>query len=247
MDRVPILATLLLFSALVPETAPGQEETQPEGEKSPVISTSSTESSSDGPPVSSEEAPDSPPPIKDPSSAKTPQGQAFLEGTRLAPRGTALNFALALGNVGSAGFSIGGRFSMGWRLGKFIGLALRGGAGAAENRSGSKGVYAHGDFTLPVSLGLCSHVPRVCPGLDLYVSAIPGMGYGYFNGNHAINGLLGLSIESVRTRGNLDVGVLASGFLYIDFLRDRKGPGGRDPWISYYVLELGVILRWGKG
>lgn len=186
-------------------------------------------------------------PVMDPATAKTEKGAAFLEGTRLPPRGTALNVALALGKVGSAGFSIGGRVSLGWRLGRFVGLSFRAGGGGAEKRTGTKGPFFHGDVTLPIRLGLCSHVPRVCPGLDLYVAAIPGVGYAWFDGNHAINGIIGVSVESVRTRGKLDVGVLAAFFTYVDFLRDRKGPGGRDPWLAYYVLELGIILRWGRG
>ncbi len=185
-------------------------------------------------------------PVKDPKKAKTPKMAAFLEGTRLPPRGTYINVALALGKVGSAGFSIGGRFTMGWRLGKLLGLALRVGGGSTEKRTGTRGMFVHGDLTLPIRLGLCSHVPRVCPGLDLYVAAIPGAGYAYFYGNHAINGILGVSIESVRTRGKLDVGVLAAGFIYIDFLRDRRAADGQDPWLAHYVLELGVVLRWGQ-
>ncbi len=184
-------------------------------------------------------------PVKDPSEAKTEEGQAFLEASRLAPRGTKLTLALAIGEVRSAGFSIGGAASLGWRLGKLIGLEFSVGGGSAKKRTGTRGFYVHGDATLPIRLGICSQVPRVCPGLDLYIAAYPGVGYGYFSGNHAINGILGVALESVRTRGRLDVGVSAAFFMYIDFLKDHRGEPGGDPWLSYYVMQLGIVLRWG--
>jgi hypothetical protein len=183
----------------------------------------------------------------DPSAAKTPEGKAFLESSRLPPRGTALTLVLAIGEVRSAGFALGGGLGLSWRLGRLVGLGLRAGGGGAKKRTGTGGFYVHADAVLPFRLGICSHVPRVCPGLDLYVALVPGVGYGYFSGNHALNGIVGLSIESVRTRGKIDAGVLAAFFTYIDFLRDHRGEQGGDPWLSYYVLELGVIIRWGKG
>jgi len=195
-------------------------------------------------------------PVKEPSEARTEEGQAFLEASTLAPRstkltlaprGTKLTLALAIGEIRSAGFSIGGSASLGWRLGKLLGLEFRAGGGSAKKRSGTRGFYVHGDAVLPIRLGICSQVPRVCPGLDLYIAAYPGVGYGYFSGNHAINGILGIALESVRTRGRLDVGVSAAFFTYIDFLKDHRGEPGGDPWLSYYVLELGIVLRWGTG
>ena len=185
-------------------------------------------------------------PIKDPKEAKTEEGQAFLEDTRLAPRGTKLTLALAIGEVRSAGFSIGGAGSLGWRLGRLLGLEFSVGGGSAKKRSGTRGFYVHGDAMLPIRFGICSRVPRVCPGLDLYIAVYPGVGYGYFSGNHAINGIVGVALESVRTRGRLDVGVSAAFSLYIDFLKDNRGEPGGDPWLSYYVMQLGIVLRWGR-
>ncbi len=161
----------------------------------------------------------------------------------LPPRGTKLEISLALGKVGSAGFSIGGTLSLGWRLGKLVGLELRGGGGMAEKRTGTHGPYFHGEFLVPFRFGICNQHPRVCPGLDFYVAVIPGAGYGFYDGNQAINGLIGLSLESVKTRGKLHAGVHASAFLYFDFLKDR---GKRDPWLAWSMIELGIVLRWGK-
>lgn len=236
----------MLVPALLSSPAAAQEAEEPE-----VIS---PETTPEEPEVIEPEPP--PPlhpesssiePVKEPSEAKTPQGEAFLKASRLPPRGTMLNIALALGEVRSAGFALGGRLSLGWRLGKLLGLEFRMGAGSAKKRSGTRGFYLHGDAMLPIRLGICSHVPRVCPGLDLYIAALPGVGYAYYSGNHAVNGILGISFESVRTRGKLDAGVLIAFLTYIDFLKDHKNEPGGDPWFAYYTLELGIVLRWGKG
>lgn len=243
MEELRSTIALILTAFLASPAALAQEEVvEPESAEEPEVI--------EPEPVPTQPAPvkskPSVEPIKDPSEAKTPEGKAFLEASRLPPRGTALNIALAIGEVRSAGLAIGGRLSLGWRLGRLIGLEFRMGAGGAKTRSGTRGFYTHGDAMLPIRFGICSQVPRVCPGLDLYIAVLPGVGYGYFSGNHAINGILGLSIESVRTRGKLDMGVLAAFFTYVDFLKDHRGEPGGDPWLSYYVLELGMIFRWGK-
>jgi hypothetical protein len=179
---------------------------------------------------------------------------AQLSGS-LPARKTSAGAFLALGHVGPAGFLLGGDFFFGWRLWRFLSLHLRGGAGYVQKRSGLNSTMAHVDITLPVRFAICSHTPRICPGLDFYVSVIPGLGYGVVipnksageleagDLNHAINGILGVSLESIRTYGNMDAGVRFGAYLYIDFLKDNETA---DPWLAYAIFELGVVIRWGK-
>lgn len=179
---------------------------------------------------------------------------AQLSGS-LPARKTSAGAFLALGHVGPAGFLLGGDFFFGWRLWRFLSLHLRGGAGYVQKRSGINSTMAHVDITLPVRLAICSHTPRVCPGLDFYLSVIPGIGYGIVipnksagdleasDLNHAINAIVGVSLESIRTYGNMDAGVRFGAYLYIDFLKDNETA---DPWLAYAIFELGVVIRWGK-
>jgi hypothetical protein len=179
---------------------------------------------------------------------------AQLSGS-LPARKTSAGAFLALGHVGPSGFLLGGDFFFGWRLWRFLSLHLGGGAGYVQKRSGINSTMAHLDVTLPVRLAICSHTPRVCPGLDFYISIIPGIGYGVVipnksagdleaaDLNHAINAILGVSLESIRTYGNMDAGVRFGAYLYIDFLKDNETA---DPWLAYAIFELGVVIRWGK-
>lgn len=179
---------------------------------------------------------------------------AQLSGS-LPARKTSAGAFLALGHVGPSGFLLGGDFFFGWRLWRFLSLHLRAGAGYVQKRSGINSTMAHVDITLPVRFAICSHTPRICPGLDFYFSVIPGIGYGVVipnesigeleagDLNHAINGILGVSLESIRTYGNMDAGVRFGAYLYIDFLKDNQTA---DPWLAYAIFELGVVIRWGK-
>lgn len=173
----------------------------------------------------------------------------FISGT-LPPRKTSAGAFLALGYVGASGFLLGSDFFFGWRLIKFMSLHLRGGAGYVQKRSGFHSTMVHADVTFPVRLAICSHTPRVCPGLDFYFSIIPGAGYGLLMQNkpfklmnHAVNAIMGVSLESIRTYGNMDAGVRFGAYIYIDFLKDNEE---EDPWLAYAIFELGAVIRWGK-
>jgi hypothetical protein len=175
---------------------------------------------------------------------------AELISGSLPTRKTSAGAFLAVGHVGPGGFLLGGDLFYGWRIMRFMSLHLRGGGGSVQKRSGVNMTMVHAEVTFPVRLAICSHTPRVCPGLDFYISLIPGAGYGILMQNkpfkvhnHAINAILGVSLESIRTYGNMDAGVRFGAYLFFDFLKDNEK---EDPWLSYAIFELGAIIRWGK-
>jgi hypothetical protein len=240
---VPAAALVLVF----PLTGyPGQSETQaPDG---------GDEAAQQAPPAS-----DAPPPAAtsgqkksvSPPKSKGGINTELISGT-LPIRKTSAGAFLALGFVGPSGFLLGGDFYIGWKLVRFVSLHLKVGAGYVQKRSGVNSTLAHFDVTFPVRLAICSHTPRVCPGLDFYLSLIPGVGYGVLipnksptarELNHAINAIVGIALESLRTYGNMDAGVRFGIYVYIDFLKDNEKS---DPWLAYAIFELGVVIRWGK-
>jgi hypothetical protein len=178
----------------------------------------------------------------------------FMAGT-LPPRKTSAGAFLMLGFVAPSGFLLGGDISIGWKLIRFLSIHVKLGAGGVQKRGGGMNTMVHGDILLPVRLAICSHSPRVCPGLDFYVSVIPGIGYGLLMQNktsdtpfkllnHSVNAIVGLSLESIRTYGNMDAGVRFGVYIYIDFLKEQTEE--EDPWLAYALFELGIVVRWGK-
>ena len=173
-----------------------------------------------------------------------------MAGT-LPQRKTSAGASLALGHVSGAGFLLGADVFIGWKLAKLLSMHIRAGGGNVQERSGVDSTMIHAEFTFPVRLAICSHSPRICPGLDFYISLIPGVGYGLLMqndpleaANHAINGIAGISLESIRTYGNLDAGVRFAAFIFLDFLKDNDE---EDPWLAYFIFELGIIIKWGEG
>jgi len=237
---VPAAALVLAF----PLTGyPGQSETQaPDG---------GGEAAQQVPPPPSEAPPPAATEQKKQAKSKGVINTELMSGT-LPVRKTSAGAFLVLGFVGPSGFLLGGDFYIGWKLVRFVSLHLKVGAGYVQKRSGVSSTLAHLDVTFPVRLAICSHTPRVCPGLDFYLSLIPGVGYGVLipnrsptarELNHAINAIVGVSLESLRTYGNMDAGVRFGIYVYIDFLKDNEKS---DPWLAYAIFELGVIIRWGK-
>jgi hypothetical protein len=239
---VPTMALVLAFPL---KGYPDQSETQaPEGGGGAEQQTQPENSAP--PPAASKP--------KEPAAASPSKGgidTELISGT-LPMRKTSAGAFLALGFVGPSGFLLGGDFYVGWKLVRFVSLHLKAGAGYVQKRSGVNSTLAHLDITFPVRLAICSHTPRVCPGLDFYLALIPGVGYGVLipnksptavELNHAINAIVGVSLESLRTYGNMDAGVRFGIYVYIDFLKDNEKS---DPWLAYAIFELGVIIRWGK-
>ncbi|MFH1435644.1 MAG: hypothetical protein ABIJ56_08000 [Pseudomonadota bacterium] len=172
-----------------------------------------------------------------------------IAGT-LPQRNASAGASLALGQVSGAGFFLGADVFIGWKLFKFLSMSIKIGVGNVQERSGVDSTLYHSEFTFPVRLAICSHLPRICPGLDFYISLIPGVGYGLLLQNdpldavnHAINGIAGISLESIRTYGNMDAGVRFAAFIFVDFLKDNDED---DPWLAYFIIELGIIVKWGK-
>ncbi len=172
-----------------------------------------------------------------------------ITGT-LPQRNASAGASLMLGQVSGAGFLLGGDVFIGWKLFKFLSMNIKIGVGNVQERSGVDSTLYHAEFTFPVRLAICSHSPRICPGLDFYISLIPGVGYGLLLQNdpleavnHAINVIAGISLESIRTYGRMDAGVRFAAFIFLDFLKDNDE---EDPWLSYFIIELGIIIKWGK-
>lgn len=169
----------------------------------------------------------------------------------LPPRKTSAGAALALGHAGGAKYLVGATIFYGWKIAKLASVHIKIGGGTIEKRSGEVLSSAHTEVIFPVQLAICSHSPRVCPGLDFYVSLVPGVGYGTMIQNHplkiinhSLNLIAGASLESIRTYGKMDAGVRFGMFFYFDVIKDNKD---YDPWLAYTIFELGVIIRWGEG
>jgi len=180
---------------------------------------------------------------------KKSKTELLITGT-LPPRKTSAGASLALGHAAPGGFLVGADIFVGWRIARVASINFCAGGGSVEKRSGRRLSMFHGEVTFPVRIAICSHLPRVCPGLDLYFAVIPGAGYGVMIQNkpvaavnHAINLIAGVAFESIRTYGNMDAGVRLAGYLYFDVLKDNDES---DPWLAYEIIELGVIIRWGK-
>ncbi len=177
----------------------------------------------------------------------------FITGT-LPPRKIIAGAFLMLGFVAPHGFLLGGDASLGWKLVRFLSLHIKLGGGVVQKRGVNMNTLLHGDIIFPIRLAICSHSPRVCPGLDFYISIVPGIGYGLLMQNrtsdipfallnHSINAILGLSLESIRTYGRMDAGVRFGIYLYIDFLKEDE----EEQWSDIGALfELGIVIRWGK-
>lgn len=151
---------------------------------------------------------------------------------------TRTSLGFAIGSIGSHGFGLEGNASLGWELGKRVSLDLQFGGGTAQERSEVGGPFVHGDVLFPVTIKICSSIPRVCPGLEFELSPTAGAGYGWFDGDHTLNVILGLSLESLRRHGEVDMGVKAAIFGYFNLL-------DFDQVVSLVILDLGIVIKWG--
>lgn len=140
--------------------------------------------------------------------------------------------------MGDLGFGVEGDISIGWELTRRVSLDFGAGGGSAEKRSGIGGYFFHSELLIPVTLNICRSQPRVCPGLELEVSPIVGVGYGWFYRTHALNLIIGAIIESLRREGKVDIGVRAGVYGYINLLN-------KEDILPLITLNLGMVLRWG--
>ncbi|MBI5502247.1 MAG: hypothetical protein HY907_18535 [Deltaproteobacteria bacterium] len=154
--------------------------------------------------------------------------------------------SFAVGAVGTSGFGAGFSGSFAWDLTERWGIELTGGVGGMQERGGGAvgGVYVDVGFLMPVTFNICSSVPRVCPALDFEISIFPGLAYGYLDGNHAGNVILGFGVSSLRKMQYLDVGVRASILGYIDVV-GAAVEASADRLLGLVQLQLGCVVRWG--
>ena len=187
------------------------------------------------------------------TNGKTHQNKKKINLTgRLPPRKTSASASLMLGFASPTGFLLGADIAIGWRLIKLASLNLKIGAGGVQKRGGGTNTYLHGDILFPIRMAICSHSPRICPGLDFYISVVPGIGYAMLIRNktvespaeiinHEINAILGLTLESIRTYGNMDAGVRFGIYTYIDCMKENEN----ENWVPSLLFEFGAVIRWG--
>ena len=173
--------------------------------------------------------------------AAAPAAASSEEGTRKHASG-----AFAVGAVGPDGFGAGFAGNFGWDLSELFGIEFSFGVGGMQGRGGGAvgGVYAHGEVLLPITFNVCASIPRVCPALDLEISVLPGLGYGYLDGLNAGNVVLGFAVSSLRKTQDMDVGVRAAVLSYLDVVGSAMEQDASRV-LSMVTLQLGFIIRWG--